>query len=76
MNKLPIEVPYHSIIGNRGLDQTPLVKSSDGVVPYWSSHLEGADSELIVPTGHDAFKSPLSVTEVLRILKINEADEY
>ncbi len=75
MNTLPIEVPYHSIIGNRGFDQRPLAQSSDGVVPYWSSHIEGADSELIVPTGHDAFKSPCSVNEVLRILKKNEVDE-
>jgi hypothetical protein len=28
-------------------------ESSDGVVGYWSTHLEGARSELIVPTGHD-----------------------
>ena len=42
VNKLPIAsgVPYHSIIGDRGRGDTP--KSSDGVVPYWSSHLDGA----------------------------------
>ena len=76
INRIPIVggIPYHTILGDRGKGDSP--HSSDGVVPYWSSHLEGADSELIVPTGHDAFKSPLSVTEVLRILKIYEADEY
>ena len=75
MDKLPLDVPYHSIIGNRGLDTQPLSQSSDGIVPYWSSHLEGAESEVIVPTGHDAFKSPASVNEVLRILKLNEEHE-
>ena len=46
VNKLPITrgIPYHSIIGDRGRDDTP--NSSDGVVPYWSSHLPGAQSEL------------------------------
>src|SRR4029453_2088410 len=48
VNKLPITpgIPYHSIMGDRGRGDTP--NSSDGVVPYWSSHLPGARSELIV----------------------------
>src|SRR5438045_5024962 len=50
LNKQSIHAPYHSIIGNRG-KPGPLADSSDGVVPYWSSHLDGAQSELIVP-GH------------------------
>jgi pimeloyl-ACP methyl ester carboxylesterase len=36
LDKLPIEAPHNSIIGDRGRGDTP--KSSDGVVPYWSSH--------------------------------------
>jgi len=68
VHDLKIVVPYNSIIGNRGKDNIPLAKSSDGIVPYWSSHLDGAESELIVPTGHDAFNCPQSVHEVLRIL--------
>lgn len=68
--KLPITVPYYSIIGNQGKDNVPLAKSSDGVVPYWSSHIAGEQSEIIVPTGHDAFDSPKSVAEVLRILAL------
>ena len=41
VNKLPITpgIPYHSIMGDRGRGNTP--NSSDGVVPYWSSHLDG-----------------------------------
>jgi hypothetical protein len=60
-------VPYHSIIGDRGRGDTP--NSSDGVVPYWSSHLDGAQSEKIVPSGHGAEHSPEAITEVLRILR-------
>ncbi|MFT5471398.1 MAG: pimeloyl-ACP methyl ester carboxylesterase [Verrucomicrobiales bacterium] len=43
---------YHSIIGDRGNGDTP--NSSDGLVEYWSSHQDGAVSELIVPLGHKA----------------------
>jgi hypothetical protein len=58
MNALPMakRIPYHSIIGDRGRGDTP--NSSDGVVPYWSSHLDGAESEKIVPSGHGAEHSP------------------
>jgi pimeloyl-ACP methyl ester carboxylesterase len=66
MDKLPIEAPHHSIIGDRGRGDTP--NSSDGVVPYWSSHLDSAQSEVIVPTDHGAMKSPKTVAEIHRIL--------
>lgn len=60
-------VTVHSIIGDRGRGG-PLAKSSDGVVPYTSSHLDAAVSELVVPTGHGAYEHPRAVTEILRIL--------
>ncbi len=68
MSTLPMakRIPYHSIIGDRGRGDTP--NSSDGVVPYWSSHLNGAESEKIVPSGHGAEHSPQGIAEVLRIL--------
>jgi pimeloyl-ACP methyl ester carboxylesterase len=71
VNKLPIAhgVPYHSIIGDRGRGDTP--NSSDGVVPYWSSHLAGARSELVVNSDHGAQYNPQAVREVERILKLN-----
>ncbi|MGA8480684.1 MAG: hypothetical protein WB696_22200 [Chthoniobacterales bacterium] len=68
-DRLPIRSPYHSIIGDRGRGDTP--KSSDGVVPYWSSHLDTASSELIVPTGHGAMNNPLAIAEIQRILRLN-----
>ena len=71
VNKLPIApgIPYHSIIGDRGRGDTP--NSSDGVVPYWSSHLEGAKSEKIVPSNHGATRKPEAIAEVIRILKVH-----
>jgi hypothetical protein len=66
--KLPMSrpVPYHSIIGDRGRGNSP--NSTDGVVPYWSSHLEGAASEKIVPSGHGAHENPEGIAEIRRIL--------
>ena len=64
-------IPYHSIIGDRGkggnLDHTEPV-SSDGIVPYWSSHLDGAESELIIPSEHWTILHPQGMAEVKRIL--------
>ncbi|HVE16460.1 MAG TPA: hypothetical protein VNB29_06975 [Chthoniobacterales bacterium] len=69
--KLPMSksIPYHSIIGDRGKGDTP--NSSDGVVPYWSSHLDGAVSEKIVPSGHGANENPQGIEEIRRILVLN-----
>ncbi len=64
----PILTPYHSIIGNRG-KAGEIEKSSDGFVPYWSSHLKGARTELIVPYPHSLVEKPESVAEVVRILR-------
>ena len=71
VNKIPIVpgISYHSIMGNHGRADTP--NSSDGIVPYWSSHLDGAKSELIVNSGHDAQYNPQAIREVERILKEN-----
>jgi pimeloyl-ACP methyl ester carboxylesterase len=67
-------VPYHVISGDRGKggnpDHTPPVRS-DGVVPYWSSHMEGAQSELVVPSGHSAHQNPEAIAEMKRILKLH-----
>ena len=70
MNASRISVPYHSIIGNRG-KPGPLAESSDGVVPYWSSHLDGAQSEVIVPGPHGACQLPQTIAELDRILRLH-----
>jgi hypothetical protein len=71
INKIPIVpgIPHHTIQGDRGKGDTP--NSSDGVVPYWSSHMEGAQSECIVPSDHSAHQNPKAFDEVARILKLN-----
>jgi hypothetical protein len=64
-------VPYHSLIGDRGrggfLDRTR-PESSDGIVPYWSSHMDGARSERVIPSGHWSHLHPLGMSEIKRIL--------
>jgi pimeloyl-ACP methyl ester carboxylesterase len=70
LNKESIQVPYHSIIGNRG-KPGPLAESTDGVVPYWSSHLDGARSECIVPGPHGSCELPQTIAELDRILRLN-----
>jgi pimeloyl-ACP methyl ester carboxylesterase len=62
-------VKVYSIIGNRGLPG-PLETSSDGVVPYTSSHLKDAESELVVPTNHWTYKHPAAIEEIKRILRM------
>ncbi|MEY2527665.1 MAG: hypothetical protein QOE73_2436, partial [Verrucomicrobiota bacterium] len=71
VDKLPMTrgIPYHSIMGDRGRGNTP--NSSDGIVPYWSSHLDGAKSELIVNSNHGAQYNQQAIREVERILKEN-----
>ena len=66
---LPINVPFHSIIGNRGINEG--VDGSDGIVAYRSSHLEGAESEKIVRAGHNLISNPITVAEIKRILEEN-----
>jgi pimeloyl-ACP methyl ester carboxylesterase len=70
INGAPISVPYHSIIGNRG-KPGPLADSSDGVVAYWSSHLDGAKSECIVPGPHGSCELPQTIAELDRILRLH-----
>jgi alpha-beta hydrolase superfamily lysophospholipase len=68
LSKLPIDVPYHSVIGQR--HPGPKEQGSDGVVPYGSSHLDGARSEVIVRSGHNVFSNPDAVRETIRILHL------
>lgn len=65
---LPIEVPFHSIVGQNhaGAVET----SSDGVVPYSSSHLDGASSKLVVRSGHSVCENRDAQREIIRILHL------
>ena len=68
LKPIPISsgIPFHTILGDRGRSDSP--NSSDGYVPYWSSHLEGARSEKIVPSHHSAHQNDEAIIEVKRIL--------
>lgn len=69
------ELPYahpvqvHSIIGNQGKSGR-LEDSSDGIVPYASSHLDVAVSELVVPAGHGAYHDSAAIVEIKRVLNL------
>jgi hypothetical protein len=71
INKIPITkgIPYHSIIGDRGRGHSP--NSSDGVVAYWSSHLDGARSEFYRTVRSRFTKESAAIAEVHRILQLN-----
>jgi pimeloyl-ACP methyl ester carboxylesterase len=59
-------VTFHSIIGSErpeGKENT-----TDGVVPYRSSHIDGVASEVIVQSDHGVQKNPYAIMEVHRIL--------
>lgn len=71
--KIPPAVPFHSIIGQK--KPGPKETGSDGIVTYASSHLDGAESELIVPAGHNAFRHPQAVAEIIRILQQHLQDQ-
>jgi pimeloyl-ACP methyl ester carboxylesterase len=69
---LPISsnVHYHTIVGVYKL-KGPLNDSDDGVVPYASAHLDGADSELAVPAWHNVQDTPQAIIELRRILRLH-----
>lgn len=65
-------VRYHSIIGNHtntNQQGDAVGKTiSDGIVPYTSSHLEGAASEIIVEGKHNTHENPKTIVQLRKIL--------
>jgi hypothetical protein len=64
---LPKDIQFHSLIGDRGRNNSP--DSSDGVVPYWSSHVAPVVSEKIVPCNHGVPDHPSAAAELEQILQ-------
>ncbi len=69
---LPLGYPVelHTIVGDRGRPGE-LENSSDGVVPYESSHIGGAVSETVLPYRHSCLDKPKTIGEVRKILEID-----
>jgi hypothetical protein len=62
----PQQVHFHSIIG---VYQGKGTESHDGVVQYPSAHIEGVDSEYLVPAHHIGIHHhPRAILEIRRIL--------
>ena len=76
INTIPMNprIPVHVISGDRGKGGNPDKISpvmSDGIVPYWSSHIPSAVSEKIVPSDHSAHQHSQAIEEIARILKLH-----
>lgn len=65
---------YYSIIGREN-PEGPLEESSDGIVPYWSSHLDGAASEKVIVSGHSVQETPEAIIELRKILRNQLVDQ-
>ena len=66
-------VKANSIIAIKGNDQPP--QGEDGVVKYTSAHVDYAESEFIVRSGHSCQGNPLTIEEVRRLLLKNLSRE-
>ena len=61
---------FHTIMGNTSKSNDTRLMTDD-VVPYSSSHLDGALSEKIIPGGHSIQETPEAVLELRRILRLH-----
>jgi hypothetical protein len=68
LSSLPIadSVATHSIVAVQG--DGPPEEGSDGVVPYWSAHIEPVTSQLVVRSPHSVQGNPHAIEEIRRIL--------
>lgn len=69
---IPTRIKYHSLIANR--DAAGVTGGTDSIVPYSSSHLEGAVSETIIHSRHGCTRNPDAIREVERILILHLAE--
>jgi len=72
---IPYNPKIHTIIGDRGKGDG--VDSTDGVVPYWSAHLDVAHTEEFIPASHtSATNDNENVKAVRRILYKHVGKRY
>ncbi len=72
MGKLPVRpgLEAHSVMGRKNPADS-IEQSTDGVVPYGSSHIDWATSELVVPGDHGCQDTPETIEELRRILNLH-----
>lgn len=64
-------VKFYSVIGSKVDRPLPLEETTDGVVDYTSSHIEGVISEkVILDSPHGVHRTPGGVAEIIRILRL------
>lgn len=62
-------VRYYSLIGNNSPSKVPLADTTDGVVEYASSHLDGVISEeVIAPSEHGVHRTAAGIEAIRQIL--------
>ncbi|MCK6459575.1 MAG: alpha/beta hydrolase, partial [Planctomycetes bacterium] len=67
----PPDVTLHSIIGNEDAAEPG---GTDGIVAYWSSHVDGVASEKVVRSGHGVHWNMEAIGELRRILVLHVAE--
>ena len=75
LSSLPIvpDVEAHSIISVKPTEN--IEDGDDGVVKYKSAHIDGVDSEVVVPSAHSCQSHPRTIAEVRRILLLHLGSE-
>lgn len=61
--------PFHTIIGSGSENSSGEI--SDGIVTYASAHLEGAESEFVLPVRHTKYDEPVVIATIVGILRLH-----
>jgi hypothetical protein len=62
-------IPFHTIIGSGSGGFSGEI--SDGIVTYASAHLEGAESEFVLPVKHTRYDEPEVIATIMGILQLH-----
>lgn len=62
-------IPHHVVAGDWGRGGAPDLRG--GLPPYRSTHMNTAESEWIVPSGHGTHQNPEGIDEVRRMLRLH-----
>jgi len=62
-------IPFHTIIGSGSGGSSGEI--SDGIVTYASAHLEGAESEFVLPVKHTRYDEPEVIATIMGILQLH-----